>query len=95
MLEARDGADAVSIGESHPGPIHLLMTDLVMPHMSGPEVAQRLASHHAGMKVLYMSGYTGEAIVRQKRLDPGIAFLQKPFTALTLAHKVRDVLRSA
>jgi len=72
----------------------LLLTDVVMPKMSGPEVAKRLSQHWPGIKVLYMSGYTTDAIVHRGVLDSGLFFLQKPFTPATLAAKVREVLDS-
>ena len=78
--------------ESHRGSVDLLVTDVVMPGMSGREVAQRLVALRPGLKVLYLSGYTDDAIVRHGMLEPGIAFLQKPFSGDALARKVRDVL---
>ena len=71
------------------------MTDVVMPGMNGREVAERLAPAHAGVKVLYLSGYTDDAIVHHGVLEPGIAFLQKPFTPAVLVRKVREVLDAA
>ncbi len=76
----------------HTGPIHLLMTDVIMPGMSGRELAQRLASSHAETKVLYMSGYTDDAVVLHGVLAEEMAFLQKPFTIEALARKVRALL---
>ena len=92
VLEACDGAEAIEIAERHTSPIHLLMTDVVMPGISGPELARRLTSRRPEMKVLYMSGYTDEAIVRHGILVPGVAFLQKPFMHEALASKVHEVL---
>ncbi len=92
VLEARDGADALRISGRHRGPIHLMVTDVVMPQMSGRELAQRLAALRSDMRVLYMSGYTDDAIVRHGVLDAGIAFIAKPFTPDALAAKVREVL---
>ena len=92
VLEARHGAEALEISNRHAGSIHLLVTDVVMPQMSGRELAQRLATLRPEMKVLYMSGYTDDAIVRHGVLASGIAFLSKPFTPDALALKVREVL---
>jgi PAS domain S-box-containing protein len=92
VLEAGHGGEALLLGEQRQEPIHLLVTDVVMPHMSGREVARRLASLHPEMKVLYMSGYTDDAIVQHGVLEPGLFFLQKPFTPNALVKKVREVL---
>ena len=91
-LEARHGEEALQVCEQHEGPIHLMVTDVVMPGMSGRELAERLAPLHPEMKVLYMSGYTDNAIVRHCVLEPGTAFLQKPFTTGALACQARQVL---
>jgi PAS domain S-box-containing protein len=92
VLEARQGTEALRISSDHEGPIHLMLTDVVMPQMSGRELAQRLAPLRPDMRVLYMSGYTDDAIVRHGVLDAGIAFISKPFTPDALAAKVRQVL---
>jgi len=92
VLEARDGAEAMGVAVSHRGPIHLLITDVVMPNMGGQEVAVSLAPLLSGMKVLFMSGYTDDAIVRHGFLRPGAQFLQKPFRIDTFLRKVREVL---
>jgi len=92
VLSASRGEDALGVVERHDGPIDLLVTDVVMPGMSGRSVAQRLLELRPGLKVLYLSGYTDDAIVRHGMLEPGIAFLQKPFSADALARKVREVL---
>ncbi|MBZ5543149.1 MAG: response regulator [Acidobacteriia bacterium] len=95
VLVARNGEDALVVSEQHKGPIHLLLTDVVMPEMGGPELADRLRPYHREMKVLYMSGYTDDAIVHHGVLASSAAFLQKPFTPAVLAQKVREVLDSA
>ncbi len=92
VLEARHGAEALQIAEQQPGPIHLMITDVVMPGMSGRVLANRLAVLQPRMKVLFMSGYTDNAIVHHGVLDPGTVFLQKPFGPAVLSHKVREVL---
>jgi signal transduction histidine kinase/CheY-like chemotaxis protein len=94
ILQAANGEEAVEICQKHDGEIHLLVTDVVMPRMSGREVAETLMVSRPKMKVLYMSGYTDDAIVRHGVLDSMTAFLQKPFTPETLARRVRDVLDS-
>ena len=92
VIEAPHGAEALTLSARHPGPIHLLLTDVVMPEMGGCELAQRLAVLRPSMKVLYMSGYTDDAIVRHGVLGAGLAFLPKPFTPGALAASLRDIL---
>ncbi len=92
VLEARRGDEALEISARHKGPIHLVLTDVVMPQMSGQELASCLATLHPESKVLYMSGYTDHAILHQGVLDPNTAFIGKPFTPDGLARKVRKVL---
>ncbi len=92
VLEARHGAEALDVSERHVGPIHLLLTDVVMPEMSGRELAQRLAILRPATKVLFMSGYTANAVVHHGVLDPDTDFLQKPITAAVLTRKVRQIL---
>jgi len=94
VLEARHGAEAIEISGRHPGRIHLMVTDVVMPQMSGRELAQHMARLRPDMRVLFMSGYTDNAIVRHGELEAGTAFLSKPFTPDALAAKVREVLDS-
>jgi PAS domain S-box-containing protein len=92
VLEAPTGRDALSIASKRLSPIHLLLTDVVMPEMSGRELTERFVKLRPDARVLYMSGYTDDAIVRHGILRPGIAYLQKPFSPDTLARKVREVL---
>jgi two-component system, cell cycle sensor histidine kinase and response regulator CckA len=94
ILEAGDGAAAVQICVAHTGPIHLLLTDVIMPGMNGHEVAKRVVSLRSSTKVLYMSGYAENAIGHNGTLDEGITLLQKPFTLQALKEKVREVLDS-
>jgi PAS domain S-box-containing protein len=95
VLEACCGPEAIALAERHPGPIHGLVTDLVMPKMSGREVAERLLAIRPDLKVLYVSGYTDEAVQHHGVLEPGKSFLHKPFNPVTLARKVREVLDGA
>lgn len=92
VLEARGGEEALKLSEQCGGPIELLVTDVVMPQMSGPELAGRLAKSRPQIKVLYISGYTDSAVLNQGVLDSGAALLQKPFSPQALARKVREVL---
>jgi CheY-like chemotaxis protein len=92
VLEARDASEALLASETCLGPIHLLLTDVAMPQMSGPELARRLLLLRPATKILCMSGYTDDALVRHGALTGGIAYLQKPITPETLGRKVRAVL---
>ncbi len=92
VLQAADGPSVLEVARRHSGAIDLLLTDVVMPGMSGPEVAQSVTSMRPGTHVLYMSGYTDSAIDRHGVLEPGIAFLQKPFSTDDLTRKVRALL---
>jgi PAS domain S-box-containing protein len=92
VFSAGDGEEALRIATSHEGEIDLLLTDVIMPGMGGPELFERIRQLRPGIKVLYVSGYTNDAIVHQGVLDPGIAFLQKPYSPTSLVRKVKDVL---
>jgi PAS domain S-box-containing protein len=94
VLKAADGQQALELADHHDGPIHLLLTDVIMPKMSGPELARRLACR-PGMVALFMSGYTDDAIVSHGVLQAGTAFVQKPFSLSALGIKVRETLGSA
>jgi PAS domain S-box-containing protein len=91
VLVAANADEAQRLFTAHPA-IDLVVTDVVMPGASGPELTRRLAERRPALKVLYMSGYTEDAIAHHGVIDPGIAFLHKPFTAETLGRKVRDLL---
>jgi two-component system, cell cycle sensor histidine kinase and response regulator CckA len=94
VLEAPSGPDALRISREHEGHIDLMVTDVVMPRMSGRELALQLASERPEMKMLYMSGHTEEAIVHHGVLKEGVEFLQKPFTQRDLTERVRQILDS-
>jgi two-component system cell cycle sensor histidine kinase/response regulator CckA len=92
VLEASRGSEALALCEGHRGPIHLMLTDVVMPQMSGPELADHWLSRRPQTKILYMSAYTNNAIRQNGILDVKREFLAKPFTAQALECKVREVL---
>ncbi|HTT67536.1 MAG TPA: PAS domain-containing protein [Gemmatimonadales bacterium] len=92
VMRAPDGQSALGMAGAHAGRIDLLITDLVMPGMTGRELAEALAAVRPGVRVLYISGYTDDAVVRHGVLEEGLAYLQKPFTPRALARKVREML---
>jgi PAS domain S-box-containing protein len=92
VLEASDGIQALDIASAHPGAIQLLITDVVMPRLSGRELASQVATARRNLKVLYISGYTDDSIFRHGVLEGGMEFLQKPFNLRTLAQKIREIL---
>jgi nitrogen-specific signal transduction histidine kinase len=92
VLEASDGEEAMKISREHEGPIDLLLSDVVMPKMSGVELMEKLSQERPQIKVVYMSGYTGEVISQRRRVGLDGDYLQKPFTPRELARKVREVL---
>ncbi len=95
VLDAPAGAEALALSDAHSGEIHLLLTDVVMPGIGGRELARRFAARRPDTRLLYLSGYSDDAILRHGLLDPGTFFLQKPFTPQALTNKVREVLDAA
>ena len=94
VAEARDGDEALLLCGRHEGSIHLMMTDVVMPGMSGRELADRVAEMYPEIKVLYMSGYTDNARGQHGVLDPKIPFIEKPFSVESVLQRVRETLDS-
>jgi CheY-like chemotaxis protein len=92
VLEAHNSEEAMKICEKYETPILLLVSDVILPDIDGPALAKRLATARPEMKTLFISGYADDAVVRHSVLEPGLAFLPKPFTADILARKVREVL---
>jgi two-component system, cell cycle sensor histidine kinase and response regulator CckA len=92
VLQAASGLEALQIAEKHPGKIHLLVADVMMPEMSGMELARRLQSKRPEAKVLYMSGFSEETVRLETTFDPATSFVQKPVSAALLIQKIRDLL---
>jgi CheY-like chemotaxis protein len=92
VLEASSGPHALSLVAQHPAQIHLMVTDVVMPEMTGPELAAKLASERPAMKVVFVSGYANNAGVRQAAASSGSAYVQKPFAPDALLRTVREML---
>jgi CheY-like chemotaxis protein len=92
VLEAPEGTEALKVAAAHSGAIHILITDVVMPHLSGPELAAQIGAVRQGLKVLFVSGYTDDTVFRHGVLEGGVAYLQKPFNLKALAQKIREVL---
>ena len=92
VLAAASPEEAVRLAEEHAGRIRLLITDVVMPGMSGRQLAERAETLHPGVRSLYMSGYTANVIAHKGVLDEGVSYLQKPFTIEALARAIRRVL---
>jgi two-component system cell cycle sensor histidine kinase/response regulator CckA len=92
VLEAESGEAALALARDHAGPVHVLLSDAVMPGMSGKILAERLRATPPEMRVVFMSGYTDDAVLARNVVEAGITFLQKPFTPVRLAAAVRSVL---
>ena len=92
VLAAPTPGEALHAAESHSGAIDLLVTDVVMPGMNGRDLARAVGGWHPRIRILFMSGYTAEIIARDGVLEDGVSFLQKPFSAVLIAHKVRELL---
>jgi DNA-binding NtrC family response regulator len=94
VLEATDGEDGLRASREHHGRIHLMVTDVVMPRLGGPRLAERLLEERPDMKVLFVSGYAEKTVLRHGKIDVATQFLQKPFSLKTLARKIREVLEA-
>ena len=94
VLGAADGLQALDVARSHSGPIHILVTDVVMPNMSGAQLAEQLLKERPGVKVLFVSGYAEKTVLQHGDIDLSARFLQKPFTLKALGQKIRTTLES-
>ncbi len=92
VVPARTPGEAIRLAQEHPGRIDLLLSDVIMPEMNGRDLARNLQSIHPKIRRLFMSGYTADVIAHQGVLDPGVHFLQKPFSPHDLGAKVREAL---
>ena len=92
VLAAASGKEALDVLGRHSGPVHLVLTDVVMPEMNGKQLFDRVSSRYPDIKALYMSGYTGNVIAHRGVIDAGVHYIQKPFSVKALAAKVREVL---
>ena len=92
LLQAANGNEALAIADRYDGPIHLLLTDVVMPGMNGQELADRLLAKQPSLRVLFMSGYAENVITHAGMMGDELNYLLKPFTPATLAHKIRGLL---
>ena len=94
VLEADGGAEAIRTAQTYPGEIHLLVSDVVMPEMGGRQLLEVVRKYRPGLRVLFMSGYTDDAVLLHGVVGTTDAFIQKPFTPLGLARKVREVINA-
>ena len=92
VFETENGQEALQLASRYADPIHLLLTDVVMPDMNGRALAEQLLQTRSGLKAIFISGYTDETIAHHGVLEPGIVLLQKPFSPMDLACKVREIL---
>jgi CheY-like chemotaxis protein len=92
VLVATDGVDALRVSDQHPGSIDILLTDVIMPQMSGPDLARSLAPRRPGMRVLYISGYTDDRLRHASIAGSEVVLVQKPFQLTDLTHKLREIL---
>ena len=95
VLAADSGPEALALLEAHPGRVHLAVIDVVMPEMTGPELARKLRERWRGLKVLFMSGYDSDEIGDSGAMEPGAPFIGKPFSRDVLVRKVREILGGA
>lgn len=94
VLSAANGKEAVEVAQTYPGTIHLLITDVIMPEIAGPELAKELCATRSDMKVIYISGYADGSLAPEGVLNPGTVLVSKPFSVRTLSAKMREVLDS-